>query len=304
MKRLLLTLCLSLPLLGGNLTDSANLFGPDHSKVSAAIENLPIWVETFVQTPPGGLKPYADARVVAFTQRGFLIVITTQPRQWRVSMTPIGIASSEGVRMAGDTMVASFMKGKIAEGMINFTAELMRLSESKVIQAEVGGIPEQSHFSDRMGWIIVGALIGLTVIGVLWLNWRSDRKEESLRKARETKPVTKSTPNPEEARRVFDSYTPSQREALISLHHHHHCSSGASTDPMLFWMMMNMSQPSYPTSTYSASLAPEPRRHDSSSSNSSSYSSSDSSSSSFDSGSSSFDSGSSSSDSSGAVGSW
>lgn len=306
---LLAFLCVSA--LAGNLTDTANIFGPDASKVSAVIENLPIWIETSLETPPGGIKPYADARVERLTQRGFLIVLTTQPRAWRVSMNPIGIASSEGVRLAGDQMVAKFKRGKFSEGAIGLTQELVRLSELPKAQVEAPMKTVGSGFK-IVGWIAasVSAICGVFVlvmivsIVALFLNRRSERKSEAMRQQRQKQTIPKS-PSPEEARRVFDAYTPAQRNAIIEEHHHHHYSSGASTDPLLFWMLMNNSQPFYSALAPSYAPAPvyeAPRQHSPSPEPDRSSSSSDSGSS-FDFGGSS-DVGGSFSDSSGGGGSW
>ena len=314
--KLLLAAGLCASAIAGTLTDSATVFGPNGKNFSDSIASLPVWIETQEKTPPNGLKDYADAQVKELTQHGFLLVVTTQPRAWRVSMNPVGLASSEGVRLAGDAMVKEFKTGNFADGAIILAEDLNQLTTGKAV----------SETSDsRIVLWSVSAIFGLVVlvgIVIVVATRRNTRREAEIREQRKVTPTPKPTveqarahweqvsnaPNAAQAKQVFDSYTPVQRETIIQERHHHHYSSGASTDPLLFYMLLNSSQPHYyaPTTIYEA---PEPSRHhspppepDRSSSSSSDYSSS--SSSSFDSGSSSFDSGSSFSDSSGSGGSW
>jgi hypothetical protein len=76
----------------GTLRDDANLFGPDGPRVDAALANSKVWVETMVKRPDD-LKSYADTRISQLGE-GFLIIITTQPKAWRISMQPVGLAAS------------------------------------------------------------------------------------------------------------------------------------------------------------------------------------------------------------------
>lgn len=300
----------------GPLNDSANVFGPRAKEVSNAIASIPVTIETRVDVPPGGLKAYADAQ--ASETRGFYVVITTQPREWRVSMNPVGLASSEGVRLAGDAMVARFKRGQFAEGAIGLAQELVRLTQPKpaaVAQRRVEAVVAPKGMSDTeiVLWIVGGSVA--TVLVVWWIVWALNRRAARLereRRERWTPPVSSrsapksvSKPDPVEAQRVFDSYTPEQRRTIIEERHHHHYSSGASTDPLMFYLLMNSAMqphvhaaPVYHAPAYRAP-DPEPERRRESSSDSYSPPSYDSgSSSSFDSGSSS------SSDSSGGGGSW
>lgn len=297
----------------GPLNDSANVFGPRGKDVSAAISSLPVTIETRVDSPTGGIKAYADAKAAEAT-RGFYVVITTQPREWRVSMNPVGLASSEGVRLAGEGMVARFKRGQFADGAIGMAQELARLTQAVVppmrSAPQTAAIVKKDNSLEIWFWIM-GGLIGIVAVIslVVWLVRRSDRLESERRERWAPQPTsTRATrPNQAEAQRVFDSYTPEQRRTIIEERHHHHYSSGAGTDPLLFWMLLNASQPHYAPSV----IAYDPRHHTPTpspsydqpeqrrESSSDSYSSPN-----YDSGSSSSDSGSSSSDSSGGGGSW
>jgi len=85
-------------------------------EVESAITTLPVWIETRADTPPGGIKAYADSAVAETTTRGFYVVLTTHPREWRISMNPPDIASPEGVRLAGDAMGTRFTQQSFLGG--------------------------------------------------------------------------------------------------------------------------------------------------------------------------------------------
>ncbi len=116
-------------------------------------------------------------------------------------------------------------------------------------------------------------------------------------------PVRKLTAD-EVKSRPLPASTLGYRGLVIEEHHHHHYASGASTDPLMFYMLMNMaSQPHYVPAPIIYDAPPHHRR-DPDPTPSPSYD--PPSSPSYDSGGggSSFDSGISSSDSSGGGGSW
>lgn len=309
----------------GTLTDSANIFGPRAPYVRTALGDSPVWIETLERPPSEGLKAYADEQVKAKTEKGFYVVITTNPREWRVSMNPVGLASSEGVRLAGDRMVTQFKRGEFSDGAIRLTQDLTRLAgmakptPRTVTRREVPPPAEPDYTWYWAGGIALGVL-GVVGFGV-WLARRSERLERERRErwaATSAKTETNRAggvtafgrnTRQEEAQSVFNSYTPQQRADLIRENHHHHYSSGASTDPLMFWMMLNASQPHYYSPGYiplyeaprhsTPTPTPEPERRRESSSDSYTPPSS------YDSGGSSFDSGgSSSSDASGGGGSW
>lgn len=306
---LALLLVFSCSVFAGTLTDSANVFGPQGRTVNNALASLPVWFETFVATPSEGIKLYADARIAALTQRGFIVVVTTQPRAWRISMAPEGIASSEAVRMAGDRMAAQFKAGRFADGALGAARELTQLADApaaplpppiertarvtptpvpvRAVSAPVAVVPVAGQWWSINGWwvILTGALVGVGGIIVLAIAWtrRADReareaqerREESAREARaeearlraeiaelrsltsksgriaqhKTKGATQSAESvasdPQaaaEARRVYESYTPRERERLVV---HHQYDSGYASDPFMFYMMMSALQPHY-----------------------------------------------------------
>ncbi len=81
MKSYILTfiLLIAVQLKAGTLTDNANVFGPGADTVRKSLQSIPVWIETQVSTPTEGLKAFSDNKIAGLTNRGFLVVITTQP---------------------------------------------------------------------------------------------------------------------------------------------------------------------------------------------------------------------------------
>lgn len=313
LRTLAIAVAISASAFAGQLIDGANVFGPDGARVQNAIAKKQVWIETFVNAPAPVLKEYADSKVRTLTKGGFLVVITTQPRQWRISMNPVGLASSEAVRKAGDEMVAQFRKGKHADGAIALVAALTD--------------PEDNSW---IIWVSIGAGTLIIAVSVWALRRNRKREEEAFRKQKAqtfrasnvheaTPPPSANVATPQAAQDCWNRYTPREREVIIERYRDHPgYSPSALSDPLVFWMFMNQMSLSAnsghvhhyyepPTQSFGSphrntSSDDDSRRHSSSSD------SSPSSFSSFDSGGSSsssdFGGGGSSSDSSGAGGSW
>lgn len=310
MKAILTLLIFATCATAGTLVDSANVFGPDSGKVADALRGKPVWIETAMNTPSGGLKEYADAKINSLTNRGFLVVITTQPRAWRISMAPLGLASSEATRMAGDAMTAKFKRGQFADGAAGLATTLAALVAP-------------SKAADWFWlWVAAGIVAFIGVISaILIFGGRSNRKqleERTKREAAEFDPDSMTNAQKRKAEKLFNRYTPAERQQMAVQYINTPGYNSSMTDSPWFWWWLMSSNNDPCCHHYSAPAAasvsyerpsyspPSPTRSDDSPSYSSGYSSSDSSgsSSSYDSGSSSFDSGGSFSDSSGSGGSW
>lgn len=120
MKRLFLILLVCIPLVGAvlaapHVTDNANLLSGRAAQLSSEIGNSPVWVETWTTIPGGSdLKTYTDQRLQSINHpRSFLIVLTTQPRAWRISMYPIGFVGSDVTKGVGDQMGVFLKSGDI-----------------------------------------------------------------------------------------------------------------------------------------------------------------------------------------------
>src|SRR5262245_36595903 len=126
MKTAALLLATTLAATAGTLQDNANLFGPDAARVNAALVNSKVWVESMVQKP-SDIKSYADTRIAQLGD-GFLILITTQPKAWRISMNPVGLAASPRTEDVGNRMASKFKQGRMADAVITAATELTALT--------------------------------------------------------------------------------------------------------------------------------------------------------------------------------
>lgn len=94
--------------------------------VERQITNTPVWIETWAVSP-GPIKTYADNRVKELTNEGFLIVITTQPRAWRISMNPVGLVDGDATLPIGEEMAGYFKRGNFEGGIAQAAERLGKL---------------------------------------------------------------------------------------------------------------------------------------------------------------------------------
>lgn len=217
-------ICCAAQLPAGTLTDSANVFGPQVSMVSEHLKTVPVWIETAVATPDGGLKEFADGKVKTLTDRGFLVVITTQPRAWRISMTPTGLASSEATRLAGEAMAKEFKRGNFAEGAIAMADALTALTVKK-------GATDWT-------WVLAGCLVAtLLIVFVIWVCWMLRPQRKAASGAGDARPQTRT--EREQAERVFSKYSPEERRTMAYEYRRSpRYSSGVFDDPLMFYLLM------------------------------------------------------------------
>ncbi len=297
----------------GQLNDSANIFGPQGVKVAEHIKTLPVWIETQITTPREGLKEFADTKIKTLTDHGFIAVITTQPRAWRISMHPQGLVSSESTRLAGEKMTKEFKKGNFVQGAIGLADALNDLTQ------------ERSGINPI--WIVIFIILGFIIVVFIIFGFFLKKSKPPLSKTKIDIITKKSTVNTEETQKantLFSKYTLNERRDMAYEYRDNpRYSSSILDDPIMFYLFMNSMNhsccnevvyvqpaPVYyapapvviaktrlekEESSYSPSISSSDSYGSSSSSNDSSYSSSDFSSSSNSN---------SSSDSSGADGSW
>lgn len=179
-----LLLVSALTAVAGTLRDDANLFGPDRARVEAALGSSQVWVESMVKRPDD-LKSYADTRIAQLGD-GFIIVITTQPKAWRISMSPPGLAASPRTEAVGNKMASTFKQGRMADGVIAAARELTALTKP------TGKIESPPMAAGTKFVLLVGiAIVGLCVICLIWYFVRAarqnarDRQAEEARKAQE-----------------------------------------------------------------------------------------------------------------------
>lgn len=76
------------------------------------------------------IKTYADAKARELSRdnpKVFVIVVTTQPRAWRISFAPTDFLGGEATRQIGDDMAAKFKKGEFYNGLANASTRLNAL---------------------------------------------------------------------------------------------------------------------------------------------------------------------------------
>lgn len=182
----------------GTLRDDANLFGPDKARVDAALVNSKVWVESMVKRPDD-IKAYADTRIAQLGD-GFLILITTQPKAWRISMNPVGLAASPRTEAVGNKMAATFKQGRMADGVIAAAVELTALTKP------AAAFP--------WFWVIGGVII-IGAFGALLVYWigrglrekqeqerqRAEAEEEAARSSRAQREAEERERDREELRK-------------------------------------------------------------------------------------------------------
>lgn len=284
MKKLIIAALLCSVSIAGELKDRANVFGPQGKYVASAIADIPVWIETSVETPNGNLKVYADSMAQVVTNKGFYVIITTQPREWRVSMNPVGLASSEGVRLAGEKMTGYFKRGDFSGGAIVLSQDLMKLSGMAKPKPTP---PVERHYQPPpivepkkedyawVWWLAGFGCVGIITWGIVSHCMASSaarvaarlsaaQREAAMVRKWESKPSvdspkritqpyyhrqveTNTSSDTAKAEKLYDSYTPEQRRRIIEEHHHHHYASSAATDPLMFYLLMSSinNQPHY-----------------------------------------------------------
>ncbi|MFT3870848.1 MAG: hypothetical protein QM715_20535 [Nibricoccus sp.] len=232
----------------GTVDDSAALFGNRLEEVRLALADLPVSIETRQTAPSEGLRVYADRRVNEEFNRGFVVVIATQPRGWRISMNPQSLASPEYVRVLGDRMAADFKRGRYVEGATQLATSLNQLTLSRAVpSSEVAKAPVYVPQPPKpvvtyppvrppvqpspWGAFFFVVFFGILAIGMMVFFRYKMRKFD----------LVSPPSSPEDARRIFDAYTPAQRARLAS-RNAPHAAGDPVNDPMAFALMMYVVQ--------------------------------------------------------------
>src|SRR5580658_7579055 len=89
---------------GQHVADEAGFLTPDKlAAVEAALANRPVYVQTLA-TKPEDLRAYANTRMEHFLHDGvkarasFLIVVSKEPRAWRIAQSPAGAVTESLVQ--------------------------------------------------------------------------------------------------------------------------------------------------------------------------------------------------------------
>ena len=139
MKKLILLVAITalwvFPVRAGHVIDSANILGYQDTQLNQSIESIPVFIETYENI--FNIRSFADNRVKDLTSRGFIIVVTTNPRAWRISMTPERITSGESTRIIGDEMASHFKRGDFYNGLNGAAHSLNKLLVSGNVESSI-----------------------------------------------------------------------------------------------------------------------------------------------------------------------
>ena len=186
------------------LVDKAHLLGSsEFSRLDSYLDTVPVWIETYDTVPNDNIKRYADDRVaqLASNERAgncFIVVVTTHPRAWRISMYPVGFVGGEATRSIGDAMMQDFKRGHFYEGLQQATTRLANLTvpvaEPTPPAAPIAQVVDtpapttrSRHYEDNnksdVGVVILGLLAVLAVIGTGILLYYYSPAQKAKRKA-------------------------------------------------------------------------------------------------------------------------
>jgi uncharacterized membrane protein YgcG len=172
MKKIILTfILLFAPLYAGTVTDNANILGPRLEEFSVKIAPFSVFIESHEHLDDP--RAYADTKIKELTSKGFLIVITTNPRKWRISMTPERVVSGEQTRLIGDKMMPHFKTGDYYSGLLLAANELNGLLAQDVVVEQITPTQAPSKHESLAASILVSVAvaIGLIIISYLIYKW-------------------------------------------------------------------------------------------------------------------------------------
>jgi len=178
MKYLLLVLLFigTIQLNAGSVTDNANVLGSRLYELNEQVAALPIFIESHEHLDDP--RAYADSKVKQLTNKGFLIVVTTNPRKWRISMTPDRVVSGEETRIIGDKMMPYFKKADYYSGFLMAATELnCLLGKAVIVEQERHELiitpknkSDDVYMTIFLVTIIIGGLIIISYGIYKWVN--------------------------------------------------------------------------------------------------------------------------------------
>jgi uncharacterized membrane protein YgcG len=172
MNRLLLLLLLPISLFAAQVADNAHLLTSDEiSRLSAGPSN-PV-IETHVSLPD--IRSYGDQRAAQLGSReeygdsqSYAIIVTTNPRAWRISGYPAG--NGRETESIGQDMVGYFKAGRFYEGLNLASRRLGNLSVSApfipVSESARRAPAAQSTSASPLTIILIGLLVCGAVAGI------------------------------------------------------------------------------------------------------------------------------------------
>lgn len=145
----------------GHIIDNANILGPKLSQLESETFSYSVFIESYETLDD--IKSFADTKIKSLASKGFIIVVTTHPRKWRISMTPERLVSGEETRIIGDKMMDFFKKGDYYGGLLLASVELNKL----VVRAPIESTVVLEKSNEANGGEYIFALLSFAAILVI-----------------------------------------------------------------------------------------------------------------------------------------
>lgn len=277
----------------------------------------------------GDLKGYGDKLAYDLSEQErstrpvYSILVTTNPRAWRISVYPQDANLARATQAVGERMASQFKRGRFYDGFRNAAAELSVLQPVAPVSVAPSEPALRAEENSIPTWFWILAIFGVGIISIVFYVIHKRQQEEADRRWEEQQRQYRAQQARREAERVkryeeqqarlkisqaaaaktftlekekvdtntkraaqkaWDSYpTTKRREVIHSYWNHPNYHDGILNDPVAFYLFMQAVSPSQTTYVEPPKPTRSISRDDDSSSSYSSYSSS-SSSSSWDSG--------------------
>jgi hypothetical protein len=254
------------------VVDYAKLLGGDAETLNRSLASGNVWFETFATAPGGDLKAYADKRIadLAGKDRAFLIVVTTEPRKWRISMSPVGFVSPAATQKIGEELGAGLRRGDVKAAVTTAAEQLEALRTKAQAKPAASSSDEWWLISIAIGVVFLACVFGFAIVYDRKRKrrereeaaWRAERQRYSVQMAKtaaENASRKCPTPSDREVRRVWDRYSADERRDIIQRYQYHPRSEAASHNPLDFWFLLwatNSLSASTSSSAHVHSVAP------------------------------------------------
>jgi uncharacterized membrane protein YgcG len=191
MRTLFLWFLLATSVFASHVIDHAGIIPDDQEqRLDLSLDSSSVWIETWPALPSGNdIKSYGDRRARELTQRGFLIVVTMQPKAWRISMSPIGLVSGASTQPIGDMMATKFKGGHFYDGLLYGSVALGELISTKPLPPEVekpdldraAARDEEKTDYSVIGWVVTffAAIFAGFILYLVVSAMRANKKSES-----------------------------------------------------------------------------------------------------------------------------
>lgn len=230
-----------------HVIDRAGVLNGRAARLEAKLKNSKCYVEFLVSVPARqNIRTYGNAEVHRLVngRNGFVILVTSQPREWWISQWPLDLVSPNKIQEAGDTMVERLHQGDYFGGA---------LAAVKVLEPDL-----KNPDDDDWWWILLivcvslGALLAFGVL--LWIIFRP-APTPPPQPMRQSVPPPVNTPPPppatdprsyrptyeeeQRARQIYGQYSPQERVVIVNQYANSpYYYPGCWEDPWLFYFLL------------------------------------------------------------------